>query len=167
MLKHVWEAAGFIPLASRGDVEVWVWKKVSTSALEHWKDQNKRELRREVILRTFLHFHLQGPSYTEYKHLWLCETCWFILCSLVSTTGEEKKKKKMLVECLPCVLVKAQCQCFRSLHFVWGLKAVTERSAIQQESLTYCGPGWREMGGGSKAAEDFEWNMLTLILLIY
>lgn len=95
MLKHVWEAAGFIPLASRGDVEVWVWKKVSTSALEHWKDQNKRELRREVILRTFLHFHLQGPSYTEYKHLWLCETCWFILCSLVSTTGEEKKKKNV------------------------------------------------------------------------
>ena len=71
MLKHVWEAAGFIPLASRGDVEVWVWKKVSTSALEHWKDQNKRELRREVILRTFLHFHLQDSSYTEYKHFWL------------------------------------------------------------------------------------------------
>lgn len=141
MLKHVWEAAGFIPLASRGDVEVWVWKKVSTSALEHWKDQNKRELRREVILRTFLHFHLQDSSYTEYKHFWLCEPCWFILCSLVSTTGKEKKKKKSCLSAYPVFWSKPSAS-------VSVLRTWFEDWKLLQKGVQYSRRVWHTMGLG-------------------
>lgn len=46
MPKHVWEAAGFIPLAIRGGVKVWVSRKTSSSALQHKINQIKREFGR-------------------------------------------------------------------------------------------------------------------------
>lgn len=46
MSKHIWEAAGFIPLAIRGDVKVRVSRKTSSSALQHKINQIKREFGR-------------------------------------------------------------------------------------------------------------------------